>query len=370
MNISTLKEVMPWAFKANIPLFIWGRHGIGKSETVKQVADSLGWHFFDFRLNTQADNSDIIGLMDFERDSNNKIIATKHQIQKWLLDCIDFCKTNPTKGALLFFDELNRAPRYDMVGPIFQMSLDKRLHIWKFPENLKIVVAANPPTDDYNTLDLSDKALLDRFAHVYLEPTAKEFLDYARKTNCHENIVNFLTDQPSFIDDGSKETFSVDDYAKPSRRTWLKYLNELYNVKTPESIIKALMKSLVGVTASTAFIKFLENEEKPLTALEIVDDYKNQKKRVKKLLTNKSGIRTDLFKVSAENLKAYLTGVTSFTEEQGKNIVDFVFDLPADYLIVVLRDIYELPCCLSFFAKSKYKQKEMMQKIVEVKKGK
>ena len=193
MNIENLKLAVPSLFNAGITPFIWGFHGTGKSQVVRQIAKGLGdWLCFDFRLNTQADIGDILGLQDFVKDSEGRITATTHYKPQWLQKAIDFCEANPEKGAIIFFDELNRAARHDMIGPIFQMSIDKKLHVWDFPKNLHIVVASNPNTEDYNVLSLDDLALLDRFCHIKFTPSKKEFFDYARTKETDSSIVDFL----------------------------------------------------------------------------------------------------------------------------------------------------------------------------------
>ena len=321
--------------------------------------------FFDFRLNTQADVGDFLGLMDFVRDSNGVIYATKHFTPQWLVDAIDYCKANPKKGALIYLDELNRAARFDMVGPVFQMSLDKRLHTVEFPDNLKIMVASNPNTEDYNVLNLDDKALLDRFCHIKLTPSRKEFISYLRQSNKDQRIIDFLLENEVFIEESQLEDFSIDDVAKPSRRTWAEYVNALLAVDTPLPIMKELTKGMVGLTISTAFFKYLENDDKPLTPTQILNEYKKHKNKIQKFLENKDGVRSDLFKVTSENLIEHLKklGDDPIEKDQGENMIDYLLDIPRDYMTSLMRTIYILPCCMPFFEKSEYRRKELLKAI-------
>lgn len=366
MNINTFKQAIPFLFKANVPAFVWGWHGVGKSTVPKQWCKENGWKFFDFRLNTQADVGDFLGLMDFVRDANGNIYATKHFTPQWLVDAIEYCNEHPESGALIYLDELNRAARFDMVGPVFQMSLDKRLHTVEFPDNLKLMVASNPNTEDYNVLNLDDKALLDRFCHIKLTPSRKEFIDYMRDTGKDQRIIDFLLENQKFIEESDDlEDFSLDEFAKPSRRTWAEYVDALLKVETPMPVMKELNKGMVGLTISTAFFKALENDDKPLTPGQILDNYKKHKKKVEKLMSAKDGVRSDLFKVSSENLIDHLKkqGDKVITKKQGENLIDYIFDIPRDYMVTLMRTVFILPSCMPFFQDSQYRRKELIEMV-------
>ena len=385
MNIQSVLTTLPYLFKAGITPFFWGSHGIGKSEVIRQAAKALGdWKCFDFRLNTQADVGDILGLQDFEKDSKGHITSSTHYKPKWLEDCIDFCNENPDKGAIVFFDELNRAARHDMVGPIFQMSIDRRLHIWKFPKNLHIVVASNPNTDDYNVLNLDDKALLDRFCHIKFTPSRKEFFEYARVKDTSSSIIDFLVEQPTFIEDSNNlEQFTVDEYTRPSRRTWLNSVDKLLKLDMPKQEFQETLKGLVGTTAASSFLAAMEKADKPLTAEQVLNKYSKNKTvdgkkvRVKseyaelvaKFKVAESGARIDLFKVTNENIEAELKkSEKAITKKKGENLVDYLIDLPGDVSASVLREWFILPSCKDFFYNNKFRQDELIAKIASARK--
>ena len=372
MDAKMLIESIDYLFKADVPAFIWGHHGIGKSSIPKQWCENKDWLLFDFRLNTQADVGDFLGLMDFVKDENGDIYATKHFTPQWLVDSIKYCEDNPDKGALIFLDELNRAARFDMVGPVFQMSLDKRLHTVKFPPNLKILVASNPNTEDYNVLNLDDKALLDRFLHIKFSPTRKEFFEYMVDKEVDDTIIEFLREHPQFIEQDSKELedFSISDIATPSRRTWAEYTNKLMKIGTPKYLMKEFMKGLVGNTIATAFVKFQDNDLRPLKAVQVLDNYKKYRGKVVKMMKDTEGSRTDVFKASVENLIDYIKRAeTPINTTQGENLIDFLMDGPTDYVAAVMRKIYTMPNTMKFFEKNTHKRKELI-KVIKLARGK
>lgn len=375
MNTSTLKKAIPVMFKAGIVPFIWGRHGVGKSQILRQVAKELGdWHVFDCRLNTQSDVGDIIGLQDFKRDDTGRITSTSHFMPSWLKEAIDFCKNNPDKGAIVFFDELNRAARHDMVGPIFQMSIDKRLHIWEFPKNLHIVVASNPNTEDYQTINLDDQALLDRFGHIKFSPAKEEFFEYAKKNEADAEVLGFLSEHPKFLE-SETEDFSINDFAKPSRRTWLDQVCKLRKQNIDTNVLREIMVGLVGTEITLSFMKFLQNDDKPLTVEQVLNEYTDFKSKkptiyatkVAKFKAASSGQRIDLFNHTINALSDYLQkSEEELTNEQGKNLINFILDLPKDTVVRFLRELFTYSSCRNFLSKTKYRKKELKEVTIEV----
>src|SRR5690606_1132792 len=120
MNIAQMHRILPILNKLRLTPWIWGYHAKGKSQTVERYYRSQGWLVFNFRLNTQADVGDFLGLQDFITDENGNKVATKFCMPEWLLQAMEFVKNNPGKRACIFIDEINRAARMDLLGPVFQ----------------------------------------------------------------------------------------------------------------------------------------------------------------------------------------------------------------------------------------------------------
>ncbi len=374
MRIKSFKEALPFLFEANVPAFIWGHHGIGKSSIVKNTVLEMGGKFFDIRMNTQADVGDILGLQDFHRDATGRITGTEHYKPQWLQDMIEFCETNPTKYGVVFFDEINRAARWDLIGPVFQMVLDGRLHIWKFPTNLKFIAASNPSTQDYNTLNFTDKALLDRFNHIALQPTQSEFLQYLRDTKADKHMIDFLTENTQLIEESDLQQFNIDDVSKPSRRTWADYIGRLIAAKTPDNVMAGLLPGLIGTSAAIAYMKSREESDlKPLTPLEVLNEYhkKEIKERIVQLSDNSSVekakvkgvvLRADLYKVINDNLIAHLKNekTPNLTKQQITNLIDYSIDaLPRDIMVVFLQEVYKLPQVMESQRKVQHRYTEL-----------
>lgn len=329
MNIKTLKEALPYIFKANVSTMVVGHHGVGKSQAVKQFADDNGFQFIDLRLGTQ-DVGDLLGLADFEvNPKTGQKEATKFMRPDWF-------PTDENSKGIIFLDEINRGRR-DVLQAVFQLCLDKRLHRYKLPTDWHVIAAMNPNTEDYIVTDLSDKAFLDRFCHIKLAPSKQEFFEYAKGRKFEPQLLQFLHDQPALI---QTELESFDLEVTPSRRSW-EAVDRLMKVKTPVNLLRELVSGLVGITASTAFIKSLSDTDKPISGKDILDNYDKFASKIKKYSDAKSGGRQDMLKYTCDSLLEAIQELKKKpTKEQAKNMTSFLKEIPKDLAFALCQNLY------------------------------
>jgi MoxR-like ATPase len=191
MNITQLKESLPFIIQAGLVPNIIGKHGIGKSSVVAQYAKDNGYSFHPFFLGQMSDTGDLLGLPEFERDSTGKALSTNF---------IHPAKLPKKPRSILFFDELNRASK-DLLQAIFQLALEGTIHDYSLPEDSAIIMAMNPATDDYSVLDFADKAFADRFVHINLDPSHEEFHSYMNSRYSKSTVSSFLQQQTKLLED-------------------------------------------------------------------------------------------------------------------------------------------------------------------------
>lgn len=336
MNIQKLKESMPYAIAARIPLLLVGHHGIGKTEGVRQFTQEQGHLLTIVNLGTQ-ETGDIIGLADFEKDEKGNNIATKFMMPDWARNILLFCKENPDKNAVLFFDEINRARR-DVLQVVFPILLESRIHTTTFPKNFYVMAAMNPSTADYIVTDISDKALMDRFCQIKLKPSTPEWFTYATKAKFAPEVIAYLKEDPKMLA-SELEDFSIE--RKPSRRSW-EAVHRLMSVKTPINILEELVAGMVGMEASTAFIKSLSSTDKPISGKEVLADYPKLQKRVQKYSDAKTGGRQDLLAYTKDSLIEEIKGrgKKGLTKEEGENFGEFLMDLPKEFSFIICQEVY------------------------------
>lgn len=334
MNIETLKESLPYLFKANVATMIVGHHGVGKSQAVAQYAKENNLEFIDLRLGTQ-DVGDLLGLAEFVRNKETgEIEATKFMRPDWF-------PVDPNSKGIIFMDEINRARR-DVLQAVFQLVLDKKLHRYTLPPGWSVIGAMNPNTDDYIVTDISDKAFMDRFCHVKLSPSKQEFFKYARSKKMDERLVQFLQDQPALLQ-AELEEFDLSD-VKPSRRSW-EAVNRLVQLNTPVHVLRELAVGLVGSTAATAMMKAMSENDKPINAREVLDNYNKVQKKVKEYSDAKSGGRIDMLKFTCNSILEFAQGQKkALSASESKNLADFLWDIPRDLSYSLCRDLYMEEC--------------------------
>lgn len=329
MNIKTLKESLPYLFKANVSAMIVGHHGVGKSQAVKQYADDNKLGFVDLRLGTQ-DVGDLLGLADFEINlKTGQKEATKFMRPDWF-------PVDPDSQGIIFLDEINRGRR-DVLQAVFQLCLDKRLHRYSLPKGWHVIAAMNPNTEDYIVTDLSDKAFLDRFCHIKLAPSKQEFMEYAKARKFEGQLIQFLQEQPAMLQ-AELEAFELD--VKPSRRSW-EAVDRLMKYQTPVNLMRELVSGLVGTSAATAFIKSLSDTDKPISGKEVLEDYKKVSSRIKKYSDAKTGGRQDMLKYTCDSLLEAIQELKKKpTKDQADNAISFLKEIPKDLSFNVCRDLY------------------------------
>ena len=128
VNHNRLEKIIKIAYKTKTPLFIWGATGIGKSQTIRRVAENLAkelglefsdneiedgkFGFVDVRI-SQFEPSDLRGLPDIQGEK------TKWKPPSWL-------PRNPKGKGIIFFDELNLAPP-SIQASAYQLILDRKI---------------------------------------------------------------------------------------------------------------------------------------------------------------------------------------------------------------------------------------------------
>lgn len=340
MFISVLKEAMPYLIEANIATMIVGHHGVGKSQAVRQYTDETTYNhpklgkqhlgFIDLRLGTQ-DVGDLLGLADFERDSKGQLVATKFMRPDWF-------PTDPDSRGIIFLDEVNRARR-DVLQAVFQLVLDKRLHRYELPKGWHVVAAMNPNTENYIVTDITDKAFLDRFCHIKLQPSIKEWFSYAQNKKFDSSITSFLKDQPELLSDGTLVDFDLKEVT-PSRRSW-EAVDRLVKAGTPLPILQELCYGLVGHAATAAYMASLKNADKPIAAEDVVANFDKYKERVEKYSNAETGGRIDLLKHTCDELQGYVENrKKKFSDKEKNNISNFLKTIPTDLSFALCKELY------------------------------
>jgi len=264
---SSFIKTAPFVLKIKKPVLIRGRHGIGKSETVYQVAESMGLPVVERRA-SQMTEGDLLGLPDNRDVVVNGIKATTFNPPDWFV-------TACTEPVVLFFDEIDRATMEVRQG-IFELTDSRKINGHYLHPDTVIMGAVNGGEHgaQYQVGEF-DPAELDRWTVFDLEPTTEDFLHWAKG-----KIDDMVWD---FINNNHKHLIHTDDYEPnkvyPTPRSWVRF-NECVvsgdlldkTDETNNAIVFNLAQGFVGLEGAVAFLDFRKNYDRQVTIEHILDE--------------------------------------------------------------------------------------------------
>lgn len=233
---SQLALALDTLIKAQIPVFIWGQPGVGKSQILAQVAKQQGKQVIDIRA-VQMDPVDLKGLPHVNGDGR----------AHWAIP--DFL---PRSGeGVLFLDELNSAPQL-VQAACYQLILDRRLGEYELPEGWAIVAAGNNETDRGVTTRMPTP-LANRFAHFHATTDVDDWSRWAASHNIRAEIIAFIRFRPELL-----HSFDAKSGEKsfPTPRSWER-VSETLDADPPKEIEFQLYAALIGQAAAAELVGFL-----------------------------------------------------------------------------------------------------------------
>ena len=183
MNIASLtpakwREFLKTCLEANLPVFTYGRSGIGKSYMYADIAAEAGLDSaVDIRLSI-FDPSDLKGL---------PVPDVAAGFVRWLRD--QLLPTDPDAKVLIVLDELNSADKMVM-GMAYQLVLDRKLGDYELPKGCRIVAAGNRVADR-GVVNQIPAPLRNRFVQVELVPSVDDWAAWASKNDVSPEVIAF-----------------------------------------------------------------------------------------------------------------------------------------------------------------------------------
>ena len=193
---------------ADVPVNLIGSPGLGKSDTIKSVAEKLNLKVIDFRLST-ADPTDLTGL-PFIKDGRSVFLP--NEAFPLSTDAVP----EGFSGWLLFLDEITNAPMAVQAAS-YKLILDREVGMHKLHDAVKIVSAGNKLDDGAAVVGEMSSALKSRMAHINIEISLKAWMDWALKANVHHSITSFLKFKPDALYNFDP-TLNVDTFPCPRKQ--------------------------------------------------------------------------------------------------------------------------------------------------------
>jgi hypothetical protein len=363
MNIANVKTLIKTMIAHQVPItpMLWGRHGIAKSASVKQVAKEIGYRMLTVIL-SQKEAVDLAGVLYTFVDPDLGMSVTAAHPPAWFAEAVK-------RGKLvIFLDEFNMARR-EVLNAAFQLVLDRELNGLALPADVFVICAGNPEDDRYDVTPLSE-SLRDRLMHVQVTADVPLWLDWARNEGAIDpSVVEFIQSMPeaAYSPDERDDKFPVE--IKHSLRSWER-LSQIKALPLPEEIKIECFRGIVGPDWAVAFATKLAGEA-PLSAFEIVNFSQGSRAKVT-AWTEPNHMRIDLCSGSVSNL------ITHLKEDKKRNgianaealkkfakVAEFLLMLPADAFGMATAALNQLG---EDWSRSILQSEALRDRIVEVRK--
>ena len=242
-NMQVAGQMLGACLVRNIPAFLWGPAGIGKSSLVDDTTAALGWGLVDITLSTM-DPTDLQG-QGYIVDG-----ALRWAKPSWLVELEAFGDAPTT----LFIDEMNAGTSPAMLAAALKLILNRRAGSHRLPAQCRIVAAGNR-AQDRAAVTRTTGPMNNRFSHIPCGPDGNAWQLWANRHNIEPVLCAFL----KFQEKRGKPALHVPgeggDVAWPSPRSWVqaaKFIDE------PESLRVHLFASQVGMAHAAEFEGFVK----------------------------------------------------------------------------------------------------------------
>ena len=226
--------------EADIPVFIHGLSGDGKSDRVREIDPQA----LDIELVNETPET--INGRAVYNEAKDEIVDIK---PAWLVRLERLCKNG--EPHILFFDELTNATKQTQ-SVIFKIVLERFVNNrWPLPQSARIVAAGNDRSESSASHDLAEP-LFGRFAHVYIRTTVENWMPWAVRTRINPYILEFLANNDLYL---RTPYTGTEPHADPRR--W-EMASRALDASGNDF---ALLEPIVGRDTSEAFVKFFRAQQ-------------------------------------------------------------------------------------------------------------
>ena len=293
IDFKTFLKAVPYVIHSRKPVMLRGRHGVGKSELVYQMASQLGLPVVERRC-SQMTEGDLLGMPSPESVEVNGHLASHFRPFSWFL-------RSCTEATVLFLDEVDRST-HEVGQSIMELTDSRKLAGWTLHPGTIIIAAVNGGEhgSQYQVNEM-DPAQLDRFVVFDVEPSIEDWLEWGneasetqlssesagwvlvnsteeRETKAGKGVHGLVWD---FINQNRAHLEHSDDYEPnkvyPSRRSW-KRLNDclvngsLLEENADQTVFFTLSQAHCGLEAAVSLLDFFKAYDRQVTWEQVVNE--------------------------------------------------------------------------------------------------
>ena len=253
VDFATFTSVVSHILDARLPVLLRGRHGVGKSQVVYQIADARELPVVERRA-SQMTEGDLLGLPD-TTDTASGRKATTWNAPDWLVTACE-------QPVVLFLDEVDRATMEVRQG-LFELTDSRKINGWHLHPETLIVAAVNGGEHgaQYQVGEM-DPAELDRWTVFDVEPSVEDWLKWA-----NGKVDGILWD---FVNMNRAHLEHIGDFEPnkvyPSRRSWVRFNDtsvpaDVFGEEGDRDLLFNLATAFVGFEAAVSLRDFVEKYE-------------------------------------------------------------------------------------------------------------
>ncbi|QOR62789.1 AAA family ATPase [Sulfurovum sp. ST-21] len=311
MKASNITKVIDKLIDRQLPVFVWGAPGIGKSSIVKQIAEYKELEFLDLRLSL-LDPTDLKGIPFFNAKTQEGVWAKP-----------SFLPSDPDSKGILFLDEINTAPPA-VQASAYQLILDRKVGEYELPKGWSIIAAGNRE-NDRGVVYRMPPPLANRFVHFEMEVDFDDWKAWAYSAGIESAIIGYLAYDKSMLftfDPTSNEKA----FATP--RSW-EYVDSIVKSGIDTDLILDSISGAVGREAAVGYSSF-----------------KKVMKQLPDLNTILDGTLTELEEEDPKVLMALAIGLVNAlrenpSDEAIEHVLDFSLQLPGEFAIMLVKDMQQ-----------------------------
>lgn len=251
MKPSLLSNEIAVLLAANVPVYIEGAPGVGKSDIARQscslyaqmlgvAPEAIGW--VDIRPN-QMDPTEIKGVPS--------VVVGDDGSRKTVWCAPSFFPTDPDSVGIMLIDELPAAPPL-VQASMYQLFLDRRLGEYQLPKGWRIIAAGNRTTDKA-VVHRIPTPLINRMAILSLEVDTDDWVNWAVNNGIDPMAIAFIRFRPNLL--SAFDPRVPGPFASP--RSWA-MVSRVLSAKPGSAIEYDLIKSLVGEGPAAEFVAFVK----------------------------------------------------------------------------------------------------------------
>ena len=245
MKSSQITTLLPKLFNVKQPAMLWGSPGVGKSNTVAQVArqyagkNSPATKYYsdgliDIRL-SMMDSVDLRGI---------PVAVVKDGVTMWMTPDMF-----PRSGkGVIFLDEIVQAiPTVQSAAS--QLILDRRIGDYKLPDGWAVVAAGNRTTDRASAHRMPSH-IANRFTHIKYEFDLDDWVEWAFEKGINPMVIAFAGFKPDLVN-----KFNPSELVNPTPRSW-EFVSNILSQDVDDCMLEVIAGT-VGEGAATEFVGFV-----------------------------------------------------------------------------------------------------------------